>query len=228
PAVGNHDTPSSGRNADTSSFQRYFSLPDAGTYYGLDYGPAHLLVLSSEDVDAFSDDGGDQYLFAQADLAKVTAPWVFATWHVPPYNVGRRHYGEQGDYRDITGLFDGVVDWYFGGHEHLYQRLVPIQYNADLVSEYGNGTDQGVGYMILPPAGNYPEKGIVASDSTYSHYRERLAYPPVEEDSSYVESEIGFVTVEISGQTITLKSWGMGDFFTNITPWVRDEVSYSK
>ncbi|MBT3222555.1 MAG: hypothetical protein HN348_26065, partial [Proteobacteria bacterium] len=70
PAVGNHDTPSSGRNTDTSSFARYFSLPDPGSYYSLDYGPAHLLVLCSEDVDAFSDDGGDQYLFAQADLAK--------------------------------------------------------------------------------------------------------------------------------------------------------------
>ncbi len=239
PVPGNHDTPGGWSNTDTTSFERYFDLPRAAgseTYYSFDYGNAHFLALNSEDSSAFGSSTGDQYAFGVSDLlgcwngSTLTYDWVFATWHIPPYNAGARHFDQQWDYRGITESFQGTVDWFLGGHEHLYQRSLPLRYDAELAAsgEYGNGEDDGVGYLVLPPAGQFVSTGLVAMDDPNSSVRQLFGYPEFTDDDETVDSENGFVVVIIDGKTINIQTWCLGDTFTAKDPYIKDSVMYEK
>jgi hypothetical protein len=238
PAVGNHDTPSYACDLDTSEYLHYFALPTsadgAGDYYSLDFGRVHILSLFSEDPEAFWRDG-EQYRFAEADLASTwsggvrQADWVFAQWHVPAYNAGSRHHHEQVDYRDVTELFDGNVDWAFFGHEHLYQRMLPLQYNAVMASSasYGIGPEDGVGYAVTPPAGNMPHTTVIDYYDAEADRRDRVAFPELDVGNQ-VASECGYLTVDLTATSISLKAWGMGRFDDPLPTWLREEYSYTR
>ena len=238
PAVGNHDTPTFGSNLDTTNFHHYFEVPSSadgvGDFYSLDVGRVHILTLFSENPDGFLREG-DQYAFAEADLADTWSggvrqyDWVFTQWHNPPYNIGSRHHHEQGAYRDMTELFDGNVDWGFYGHEHLYQRMLPLQYNAEIVSSatYGIGPDDGVGYIVTPPAGNYPHTTVIDPDDEDADRRDRVAFPELDE-TDQVPSEVGYITVDLTATTISIKAWGLGTYEKPAETWLREEYGYSR
>jgi len=187
PALGNHDTPTTGSNADSSTFRKLFDLPltsGSETYYSFSYGPAKFMVFNSEIPSEFDKDSGVQYSWAQQQISSIWSggqkqfPWVFAYWHIPPYDVAARHYTQQGSFRDVTKLFDGTVDWVFAGHEHLYHRIKPMRYNAWVAPSggYGEGSSDGVGYLVVPPAGNYPANEIIHYTWSKSYYRGRMAF----------------------------------------------------
>jgi Calcineurin-like phosphoesterase/Purple acid Phosphatase, N-terminal domain len=235
PAVGNHDTPWNGTNSDTTSFDRYFDLPmAAGTeaHYRVDIGPAVFLVASTEI--AFEKGAwGDQQIWLTQQLDSVdggVVPWVFAAWHVPPFDAGRRHQLQMEDVRPLVAGFDGVVDWVFAGHEHLYQRMYPLWEDGELAASgaYGNGVDDGVGYMVLPPAGAWPHGELVLHDSPYAGYRDWVAFPGFGEWDDVVESEVGYAIVDLDGGVIGIDVWGLGTAEVPVAPWIRDSVSYSK
>ena len=231
---GNHDTPTVDSNPDTSSFSWVFGLDGSLGHEivrKLTWGPATFVLMNTETPEDFALNTGSQYLWAQQTLATLTgAPWVFVSLHIPPYNVGVRHGSQQGDFRDLTGLFDGNVDWVFTGHEHLYQRMKPMRYNGIIAPSgiYGRGSSDGVGYLITPPAGAWPETEIVAWDDSNAHYRDRLAYPvPVGQEST-VPSEHGFTMVSLAGKQITLRTYGLGTVASPVSLHLVDEVSYTK
>lgn len=235
PVPGNHDTPTVSTNPDTSSFLNFFALPTtsgSATYYSFRYGSALFLGLNSEWPEQIADKTGKQYLWMQqmlGQLPTLSPTWVFAYWHHPPYNTGNRHWGEQGTFREITSMFDGKVDWVFCGHEHLYQRMKPMRYNASLVAGgYGLQATQGVGYLVLPPAGAWPNETLIDSASDKAHYRDRLAYPVPTPGQNRVPSENGFVRVDVVGRSITLKTYGLGSPTQPQTARVIDQVSYTK
>ncbi len=223
PAVGNHDTPTNSSNEDTSHFRRYFELPGELDYYAFDYGDSRFLALTSEGTSFAA--GGAQYAFVQDQLADAPGP-AFAYWHKPPYNAGIRHGAEQ-DTREITQLFDGAIDWVFGGHEHLYQRMVPIRHEAEVASsgQYGRGTEDGVGYVVLPPSGNGPSDDLFDVGSIYGDARELLAYPVVgPEDDVEAPTELGYVVVDVSAAGIGLEAYAMGSLDAPEAPRLIDEV----
>ncbi len=234
PVPGNHDTPTVGSNPDTTSFEYYFGLPfDSGsqTYYSFPYCGSRFAGLNSEWPDGFAKDSGEQFLWLSGllDAAVGGATWAFAYWHVPPYNVGTRHPGAQGTFRDMTSLFAGRVDWVFGGHEHLYQRMKPISYNAQIMSGgYGPGVGQGVGYLLTPPSGAWPEGELLALDGPQAYYRDRLAYPVPPSNSNAVPSERGFVRIDISGHTLSMTTYGLGTPTVPVESHVVDTLQYSK
>lgn len=229
---GNHDTPTVGSDPDTSSFIWLFGLDTAPPLARtLIWGPATFLLMSSETPGDFVQASGVQYLWAQQELSGLgSRPWVFVSLHVPPYNAGARHTAQQGAFRDLTQLFDGVVDWVFTGHEHLYQRMKPMRYNGIIAPSalYGRGSQDGVGYLITPPAGAWPESTVVAWDGATAHYRNRLAYPVPVEQQNTVASEQGFTIVQLQDKQITLRSYGMGTTVAPAALHVVDEVTYTK
>jgi hypothetical protein len=237
PVPGNHDTPGVETTNNLRHFVGFFDLPwaeGAGTSsdsrWFLQVGPAALLGFNSEDPDGYVPDGGNQYDWAGETLAKIDATWAFAAWHNPPYNAGTRHYLEQLQFRGLTEHFQDTLDWVFCGHEHLAQRLYPMRFNAVIASsgEYGRGADQGVGYLIAPPAGNAPATEIVAADSPDARYRDRLAFPTFGSEDHTVESELGFVRVEVNGEDFTMRIYGMGDLDVHRAAHVREELSYTR
>ncbi len=234
PAAGNHDTPGTGSNADTTTFEELFDLPKASgseTFYTFRFAKSRFLCLNSERPRQFRKASGTQYRWTRDQLADdVLSQWRFVYWHIPPYDAAERHFREQGKLRDMTELFDENVDWVFGGHEHLYQRFKPLRYNANVLAAglYGNGPEQGVGYLVVPPAGNHPASQIVSSDSPVRRYRDRLAFPPINGDQSEVDSEIGFTKVSIAGDGIEIRTFGMGTLNDPTDSRVIDSVSYTK
>jgi hypothetical protein len=214
---GNHDIAGSGATYSTASLRDYLGLPAPdGLVRALRWGPAGFLLLDSGVPGDFLMPGGAQYAWTAATLdgwAAAPPAWAFAALHVPPYNVGARHLSEQGAFRDLTGLLDGRVDWVIAGHEHLYQRLLPLRYNAVLASsgQYGRGPDDGVGYLVLPPAGAWPETELISWEDEKAYYRDRLAYPIPDVESDTVPSDSGFVIVRLEGESCTLRTYAVRD-----------------
>jgi hypothetical protein len=128
----------------------------------------------------------------------------------------------------VTGLFDGAIDWVVSGHEHLAQRSKPMRYNGQLAASgsYGRGPNDGVGYLVLPPAGAWPETALIAWDDPHAYYRDRLAFPVPGAQQNAVESEVGYTIVELSGSSITLEVWGMGDYASPHGSVLRNTLSY--
>ncbi len=236
PVVGNHDTPSVDSNPDTTSFRDYFDLPKSSgieAYYAFDFGNARFLNLNSEAPREFRPNGGAQYIWAKKEIDDIRLDgagrynWVFAQWHIPPYDAAKRHSGQQGQFRDITKLFDGTVDWVFSGHEHLNHRIKPMEYNGRISShDYDNPGNTG--YIIVPPAGNYPANEILPPDDPKARYRDRVAFPDFTASQHTVDSEIGFITVKIDGKSIDMKTYGMGTLWDAVPSHVRDRVAYTK
>ena len=234
PAVGNHDH-GYGVTPDESTFERYFPVPAAdpeGFVYRVDVGDVALLTLDSEIPEGF-DVGGDQNAWIEGELDAIEAAgephWVFAQWHIPVYDAGvRTGLTNMEARRPVTATFDGRVDWVFTGHEHLAQRMLPMRYDALLAPSgvYGRGPDDGVGYIVLPSAGNMPRTQIVASDGADAFTRDWPAFPEVDPESDTVDSELGWVLVSLDGDSITLDIYGAGQIGAPVTPYVRDSVSY--
>ena len=62
----------------------------------------------------------------ESDLSGTDAPWKFAVFHHPGFNVGHEHYTEQ-HMRVLSPLFEKHdVDFVLHGHEHTYQRTMPF------------------------------------------------------------------------------------------------------
>jgi hypothetical protein len=226
--LGNHDTPTVGSDPDSSSFLRYFGLNSA--YRSLRIGPTAWLLYSTETPEDFIIDSGEQYVWTSTERSKLEgASWRFAALHIGPYGAGARHYAQQGDFRDLTTFFDGLVDWVFFGHEHLYQRHKPLRYNGILASgaEYGRDETRGVGYLLVPPAGAWPETSLIASDHEKAHYRERLAYPLLAAGEDQAPSENGYVLVNIDGRSIRLQTYGVGNHSSVLDEHLIDSIEYT-
>ena len=213
-AVGNHDTPGKASNAaDQDSFLRYLALDEP--WYQVVWGGLRALVLSSEDS-AGMELGSEQLTWAASALEEGWAGderldrWTFATWHHPPYDIGGRFAAQAEDYRDPTALFDSRVDWVLTGHEHIYQRFHPMRYVAELVDSYGLGEDQGVGYLVLPSAGNRTYTDVVQEGQEGADQRELVAFPELVDGQTDTPVAVGWAVADLTPESLELTVWGMG------------------
>ncbi len=236
PAPGNHD--GYGAEELLDGYMRFFDMPFPATsepWYSVDYGSTRFLSLYSTDLNEMTAKSS-QYSFVQTELAGCwsggtrVCDWVFAFWHVPPYNTGMRHFSEQDDRRALTELFDGEVDWHITGHEHLYQRMLPLQYEATEAPSglYGQETDDGVGYMVLPTAGSSGGTTVVDPTDTDAYVRELIGYPTMPTKSTTVTSELGFVTLEVDGTDMTITSYGLGEYAKAEAVEVIESYTYTR
>lgn len=240
PALGNHDTPGVTSNGNHESFNYYFPHPgqaDGTSHYRFNVGPAAFFAMNSERPSELAEDGAQHRWLAQhlgvrspgqqSPRGAVRPLWSFAYWHMPPFNAGVRHWRGQYQFRAPAKMFNQVLDWHFGGHEHLYQRMRPIEF-ADQVAvcgqDYGNDPGQGVGYLIVPSGGVFPNGNLV-SRAQNSDARALLAFPDVATTVDSVQTFSGFTRVDIEGSSIAIRTYNVtlsGRFS------VADEISYSK
>ena len=235
-ALGNNDIAYS-TDLEDSTFARYLPRPDSsadGFVYRVDVRDAAFLTLDSELEDGFGEEG-DQRAWIDGELEAIASAgepsWVFAQWHVPAYDVGSRtNETSQLQLRPATEAFEGQLDWVFCGHEHLAQRLYPMRYDGQLAPSgaYGRGAEDGVGYMVLPPAGTYPRTSVASPEGDQAHYRDWLAFPELGDEDTTVASELGWAHVTLDGDTISLEIYGVGLTGSLVTPYVRDEISYTR
>jgi acid phosphatase type 7 len=148
PVLGNHDV----RKGNGAAFLENFHPPlgsPGGTkrYYSFDWGNTHFVALDSELY--HGDRGSDpeeQRDFLERDLATTRKHWRIVFLHRSPYGSSR-HGGDEKVREDLEPLFmRHKVDLVFSGHDHVYERTVPIRGVTYVVS--------GGGGRRLYPVGN--------------------------------------------------------------------------
>ena len=160
PVLGNHDV----RKGNGAAFLENFHPPlgspgSTKRYYSFDWGDAHFVALDSELY--YNDKGSSterQRVFLERDLISTRKRWKVAFLHRSPYSSSR-HGGDEMVRYDLEPLFAKYgVDLVFAGHDHVYERTVPIRGVTYVVS--------GGGGRRLYPAG----KGRLTACSRSAHH----------------------------------------------------------
>ena len=139
PVLGNHDV----RKGNGAAFLENFHPPvdspgSTKRYYSFDWGDAHFVALDSELY--YNDKGSSaerQRVFLERDLISTRKRWKIAFLHRSPYGSSR-HGGDEMVRYDLEPLFAKYgVDLVFAGHDHVYERTVPIRGVTYVVSGGG-------------------------------------------------------------------------------------------
>jgi hypothetical protein len=147
PVLGNHDV----RKGNGAAFLENFHPPlgsvgSTKRYYSFDWGNTHFVALDSELY--HGDRGADpeeQRDFLERDLATTRKRWRIVFLHRSPYGSSR-HGGDEKVREDLEPHFvKHGVGLVFSGHDHVYERTVPIRSVTYVVS--------GGGGRRLYPAG---------------------------------------------------------------------------
>jgi len=176
PSLGNHEE-------NDQHYFNFLSLPGKGgqeSYYSFDYGNAHFVVLDS----AFTsiEEGSAQWKWLVEDLQRSKATWKFASYHHPPFTAGGNYYSKKRIElkKILPPLFDKHgVDIAFHGHDHDYERTVPI---------ISKGGARPVTYVVNGNGGT------------------PLRYVGKREWTAYSERVFGYTLVRINGQRLELEA----------------------
>jgi 3',5'-cyclic AMP phosphodiesterase CpdA len=139
-AAGNHDY----RTEGGAPMRAAFALPENGgevgreRWYWFDWGPLHIVVIDT------------QYLVpAQLSWLETALPsqrpWTIAVFHRPPFSAG-----DHGDAADVKRAIHPIlarhrVPLAFAGHDHSYERTVPIDGVTYVVTGGGGRGTKKVG-----------------------------------------------------------------------------------
>ena len=151
PVMGNHD-----RGPDTvgTAYFTYFGgkTGDWG-HYSLDLGTWHIVVLSAECGIGGQGchPGSSQELWLKADLAATHQKCIMALWHEPVFTSGRE-FANAPAKSFWEDLYAAKADIVLNGHNHLYERFIPLDPDgaaaADGIREFVVGTG---GAILEPP-----------------------------------------------------------------------------
>src|SRR5919107_1519720 len=139
PVLGNHDV----RKGNGAAFLENFHPPlgsvgSTKRYYSFDWGNTHFVALDSELY--HGDRGADpeeQRDFLERDLATTRKRWRIVFLHRSPYGSSR-HGGDEKVREDLEPHFvKHGVGLVFSGHDHVYERTVPIRSVTYVVSGGG-------------------------------------------------------------------------------------------
>ncbi|MFN7142223.1 MAG: fibronectin type III domain-containing protein [Myxococcota bacterium] len=128
-AHGNHEF-------QTQNYYALFAQPGNEQWFSLDYADAHFVVLN--DTVATAGDRELQAAWMQQDLAATSARWKFALHHMPAYSSCTTHGSEetlQELWSPVEEAGGVVID--FAGHNHNYERSVPLRGGVETTADVG-------------------------------------------------------------------------------------------
>ncbi len=162
PSLGNHDYGTDNGQPYLDAFYLPANNPD-GTerYYSFDYGDARFIAL---DVETDYAPGSPQYTWLEQQLRDRQALWTFVFFHKPPYtSSSHKNDADLPPIRQhLSPLFERYgVDVVFNGHDHDYERTVPIR------DFYPDG--KGVAYVV---SGGGGARLYEAGQSSFTAYSE--------------------------------------------------------
>jgi 3',5'-cyclic AMP phosphodiesterase CpdA len=162
PTIGNHDKHTRGGKPWFDTFY----LPKNDTElnesnYSFDFGPAHFVSLDINVWDGYTDRHETvsvaQLEWLEADLASTDRDWIFVFFHAPPYSSGPRPSDEARELL-VPILEQYGVDMVFNGHDHIYERTVPINGVVYIVT---GGGGAGVETDIVPEEFSAYAEGVL-------------------------------------------------------------------
>ena len=236
--IGNHDGVSADSATQTGPYYDIHTFPKNGeaggiasgteAYYSFNYGNIHVIVLDSNETSRSTT--GAMMNWLKADLANVTATWLIAIWHHPPYTKGSHNSDTETNLIEMRQNFLPVlenygVDLVLTGHSHSYERSKFIDGHYGLSSTYnssfeingGSGRADGTG--AYTKTGSLPHSGAVysvvgasgqVSGGTLNHPAMFLSL-----------NELGSMVIDVSGSTLDIK-------YLNNNGTVRDYFTISK
>lgn len=236
--IGNHDGVSADSATQTGPYYDIHTFPKNGeaggvasgteAYYSFNYGNIHVIVLDSNETSRSTT--GAMMNWMKADLANVTATWLIAIWHHPPYTKGSHNSDTETNLIEMRQNFLPVLENYgvdivLTGHSHSYERSKFIDGHYGLSSTYsssfeingGSGRVDGTG--AYAKTGSLPHSGAVysvvgasgqVSGGTLNHPAMFLSL-----------NELGSMVLDVSGQTMDIK-------YLNNNGAVRDYFTISK
>lgn len=236
--IGNHDGVSADSATQTGPYYDIHTFPKNGesggiasgteAYYSFNYGNIHVIVLDSNETSRSTT--GAMMNWLKADLANVTATWLIAIWHHPPYTKGSHNSDTETNLIEMRQNFLPVlenygVDLVLTGHSHSYERSKFIDGHYGLSSTYnssfeingGSGRVDGTG--AYTKSGSLPHSGAVysvvgasgqVSGGTLNHPAMFLSL-----------NELGSMVIDVAGSTMDIK-------YLNNNGTVRDYFTISK
>jgi hypothetical protein len=233
--IGNHDGVSADSATQTGPYYDIHTFPknaEAGgvasgteAYYSFNYGNIHVIVLDSNETSRSTT--GAMMNWMKADLANVTATWLVAVWHHPPYTKGSHNSDTETNLIEMRQNFLPVlenygVDLVLSGHSHSYERSKFLDGHYGLSSTYSTSFEVNGGSGRVDGTGAYtktaslPHSGAVysvvgasgqVSGGTLNHPAMFLSL-----------NEMGSMVIDVSGQTLDIKylnnNGTMRDYFT--------------
>ncbi len=194
PATGNHESYGSWDTRKPEYWMAQFALPQngpeglKGQVYSFDYGPAHFVVLDSqqEEQKEYGDILEAQKAWLEADLAASTASWKLVFFHKPPYELKAKRPNH-----DVKAAFCPIIekhhaDIVFNAHDHGIARTYPIKDSALMEKP-----SQGTIYYVVGQSGGKTYKDI--EKKAYNSY----FYNPLDQPN--------YLVVDVEDQRITVK-----------------------
>lgn len=200
----------------------YFGITSKEPYRAFSAGDSKLFFLDSNLITKATE-WQNQLKWFRDELDLSDSRWNFVFSHDPIVNVGMLHATEQFKFWHVADFFGDAIDWHFSGHEHLYQRSRPLTYSNGFFVSHERYSD-GVGYMILPPAGTSVLNHPVIQDSKL---RDLFARPvPVPLDV-HTPQRTGFAAVHVLENELEIVVYGK-DVDAPHTFQILDYVRYKK
>jgi hypothetical protein len=137
-AIGNHDEALRLSDEGFEEIEAEIRLIDTpGRYYHRAYGPADVFFLDSSVPGLFGARSSEQLEWLDDTLASATRQWRIVTLHHPPYSSGRHGSTPRADEVLVPILERHHVDLVLAGHDHDYERTVPLNGVTYVVSGGG-------------------------------------------------------------------------------------------
>ncbi len=162
-ASGNHDY----KHAGGAAFRQVFALFENGgehgreRWYSLDWGQLHVVVLDSQKISRA------QSAWLERDLANNKLPWTIAVMHHPPFSSGY-HGSNRSVRRHFVPIFaKHKVNLVLSGHEHNYERTLPIR---------------GVTYVVTGGGGRGTRPVGKSSFTAFSHQVSHFVHITIDDD----------------------------------------------
>jgi len=171
-------------------------------WYSFDYGNAHFVVLN--DTSTLDLINNEQRTWLRDDLSAVdraVTPWIFVVHHKPMYTSATAHDPDISLRTSWQPIYDEFnVDFVFNGHNHNYERSLPIRGFASGTSE---GQVQPAGTNGIPQAANGTVYVVAAGAGAplYGVDGASTGYTVI------AESTRNYVVVEIEGKTMRYKAY---------------------
>ncbi len=143
------------------------ALPGNERTFSFDYANAHFIVLN--DTVVSSEEWSTQSVWLAADLAATTQPWRFVFHHKPAFTDASHPPDANVRAWFVPVEEAGGVAIDFAGHNHNYERSVPIMGGVEAPPE------AGVTYVVSAGAGaplyeNYGPSATMAVGVSVNHY----------------------------------------------------------
>ncbi|MGD1837534.1 MAG: metallophosphoesterase [Nitrososphaeraceae archaeon] len=132
-SLGNHDTSKDGKKELQDEYEAYFKLKKP--FYSFDYKNTHFIIMNSNQ-NTNTVYFYEQYSFVENDLKKTknnsSIDWTIVVIHEPFYTNPGSHPPNIEFAKLYHPLFDKYgVDLVLSGHNHWYERTLPLKFNKN-------------------------------------------------------------------------------------------------